>query len=131
MDSRINRRNGILVYNWCKAYFGRNTKLGNYPKIIFHTKKLDKTYNKSLGEFNPWTNTIKIYLGAFEIEKERRFLTFINTIIHEFAHYHQDIKTTYGKYTNYSSNPLEIEANQIGKMLQYECYNAVFRKKIL
>ena len=126
MDSRINRKNGILVYNWCKQYFGRNPKLGTYPRFIFHRTKID---GKCLGEFNPWTNTIRIYYKPFE-DKNRRLLTFINTIIHEFVHYHQDIKKKYQKINDsYENNPLEIEANTLAKLLQYECYEQIFRNK--
>lgn len=127
MDSRINRKNGILVYNWCKNYFGRNPKIGSYPKFIFHRTVLDKEYSKCLGEYDPWGNTIRVYAKPFA-DKNRRFITFINTIIHEFVHYHQDIKNTYQKIEeSYKNNPLEIEANTIAKLLQYECYEEVFR----
>jgi hypothetical protein len=127
MDSRINRKNGILIYNWCKQEFGRNPKLGSYPKFIFHNKVVDKLVPKCLGEFDPWKNTIRVWKTPF-IDKNRRFLTFINTIIHEFVHYHQDIKVKYQKLNDYQNNPLEIEANRIAKKLQYKCFEEVFRK---
>ncbi len=130
MDSRINRKNGILVYNWCKQQFGRSTINGNYPQFIFHRTVIDKEYAKCLGQYDPCLNSIEVFQQPF-INKNRRFLTFINTIIHEFTHYHQDIKVKYWKLDEiykYNDHPMEIEANKVAKKYQYICYQEVFNQ---
>lgn len=125
MKAEINRKNALLILEWCKYRFGPSSINGSgcYPKLIFHRSKKDRC----LGEYNPYKNEIEIYADSF-YSKNRRFLTFINTIIHEYTHYHQSIKVKYFKYTNYDKNPLEIEANRVAKRNQYKCYEEVYRK---
>ena len=128
MKQEISRKNALLVLNWCKTKFGQSSinGSGSYPKLVFHRSQQDPDGKLCLGGYEPWKNIIEIYAHSFH-KKNRRFLTFINTVIHEFTHYHQPIKSKYFKYTNYDTNPLEIEANQVAKKYQYECYEKIFK----
>jgi len=115
----INRKNAVMIFEWCKKQFGLSKINGTYPKLVFHKKH--KGY---AGYYDPWKNEIHVY-GS----RHRTLMGFIGTIIHEYVHYHQSIKRQYHKLNkiySYKNHPLEREANKIEKKYKWLCYYDLF-----
>lgn len=119
IDSRITRKSALLVMEWCKKTFGVSKINGSYPKLVFHKK------NKGwAGHYDPWKNEIHVYK-----DRHRALISFIGTIIHEFAHYHQSIKRQYQKQDkifSYKNHPLERQATKVERKYKWECYYEIF-----
>lgn len=114
----ISRRSAVKVFEWCKKTLGPSSVNGPYPKLIFHRTK--KPY---AGLYDPWKNEIHVAGPS-----HRSFTSFIGTVIHEFAHYHQSIKREYQRHSHlsYKSNPLEREAIRMERKYKWQCYYEVF-----
>ena len=55
----------------------------------------------------------------------------VQTVIHEYAHYMQPIKSSYNKLLKeygYDDHPMEIEAREIEKEYYKDCWNKIKNK---
>lgn len=118
----INRKNARKIFEWCKKEFGPSTINGPYPRLIFHKK-----HKGWAGHYDPWKREMHVY-GS----RHKTFMGFIGTIIHEYAHYLQPLKSQYSKLAqtySYKGHPLEREANRMEQKYKWSCYYEVFSPK--
>lgn len=122
-DIRITRKSALQVMEWSKKNLGPSKINGSYPKLVFHKK------NKGwAGHYDPWKNEIHVYK-----DRHRALISFIATIIHEFAHYHQSIKRQYQKQDkifSYKNHPLERLANKVERKNKWNCYYDLFSNSL-
>lgn len=128
-DPRINRKNAVLILNWCVEKLGKSRFHKKLPKLIIHNKAT-KESKKYCGWFDELKITINIILLNMDSMHE-----FINTIIHEFWHYKQNLikgyKRIYSKPNweeNYEYLPFERSANNKAKKLTKHCYKELLDK---
>ena len=110
------RRVGKLAFNWCIANLRKSKFHEGYPRFIM---KSDAGSHK--GYYKHSKNVICIYLGNHKDQKD-----LIETIIHEWKHYQQNIKVMYRKYItvyrrNNSNHPYEITATKFSKKKSIIC----------
>jgi hypothetical protein len=120
---KINKTNTKKIFSWCKSYYGesRFNKLKSLKLVIDNT--LD-----GAGQYEPISNTISVNLKE---HKEESILFLIDTMIHEYTHFKQDIKVMYWKYYdvyryNEQNHPHEITAKSVAKRDKWLCYRQVF-----
>lgn len=115
------RKIGKLVIMWCKKEIAYKKHKG-LPKIMFwYNDKNSDTY----ASYNDVDNIIEIYTKS--IEREKHTVSFIiRTIIHEYAHYTQNLNKYKKLYLQhgYLKHPQEIEARKFECMWN-ECYKKI------
>lgn len=93
---------------YCKRNLGENKRHKSPISASLRNQVQDEYY----GEYLPVCNTIVLYRKSLKDVKG-----LIHTLIHEYTHSLQPIKTKYHKILNevgYSDHPHEIEANKNG-----------------
>lgn len=93
---------------YCKRHLGVNGR----HKSPISTLLSGKVQNEYYGEYLPTSNKIVLYRNT-----NKNVKGLIHTLIHEYTHSLQPIKTKYHKILNevgYSDHPHEIEANKNG-----------------
>lgn len=96
-------RIGNMVFNWCRRNMGINNRKHYTPKWYF-SRWNDNP--KVCGEYDDETNEIFVYYKNLTDVRE-----LVQTIIHEWQHQLQPLRTQYFKYKGpYNKNPFEIEA---------------------
>ena len=126
----VNKTNTKKIFRWCKDHYGLS-KFNSQKslKLIFDDKLLDNDGNfLAFGEYCPKLNGITINLKT---HKEHSILTLIDTMIHEYTHFKQDIKVMYGKYVheysyNFQNHPYEITARDRAAKDRWLCYRELF-----
>lgn len=123
--NNINRQSALLILEWCFNTLGKSRFNGPKPKLIIHNKI---TKENIYGCYTLHKNIINIYLP-----KHETLIDLIDTVIHEYWHYKQNMKKMYHKYVfkyGYEYNefhPYEITANKKAKRLRHKCYNELFK----
>lgn len=118
----INRKLALKVLNWCYDTLGKSRFNGPKPKLIVHNK-MSKENLYGYYTFNK--NVINVYIPKSNV------IDFIDTIIHEFWHYKQNVRKMYDKYVykygyDYDDNhPCERSAIKKAKRLRKKCYNEI------
>jgi uncharacterized protein YjaZ len=90
---------------WCSANLGVNNRR-KYRFQISVKKQLKG--EKRYGEFNCVSNKMTIFYNNCDNVKD-----LVTTVIHEYTHYLQPVRTYYGalaKYFDYNCHPMEVEA---------------------
>lgn len=116
----------LAVINWCEKNIGTNWRHPR-PKLSLLGGIADDMSKHTYGEYCVDGNLININL---ECNVYVRCL--IKTIIHEYTHYLQPVKTKYWKLAKkhgYYHNPLEVEARFNENTKYKDCFNDL--KKIL
>lgn len=111
---------GKLAFSWCTKNLKKSKFHESHPKFIMKNRD-----DNLKGYFKHSKNIICVYLGSHN-EK----IDLIETILHEWKHYQQDIKGMYRKYiTRYKRNnvnhPYEITARNFSKKYIDACYKWV------
>ena len=81
---------------------------------------------KSYGQYCPYENKITIHYDNCTKLKD-----LIQTVIHEYTHYMQPVKSSYHKLLKkygYDNHPMEIEAREMEKQYYNECWNQIKNK---
>lgn len=116
----------FAVIDWCEKNIGVNKKR-HRPRLTLLGGIIDDMDSKIYGEYYVDDNLISINL-----ERNIYVRCLIKTIIHEYTHYLQPIKTKYWKLAKkhgYYDNPLEVEARFNENNKYRDCFKAL--KKIL
>lgn len=106
------RRIVKIVEVFCTRYLGVNNRHLTPIKISIKKSLLKKTY---YGQYEPYKNKITLFWNNIPTLND-----FIHTLIHEWVHYLQPIKTKYYKLLNefgYEKHPFEQEADKIADEL--------------
>lgn len=115
------------VYWWCVEEYGRSKINGSYPELEF--KHPDYLTEGLCGEYDYIENTI------FVNRKENKTLIeLIDTMIHEWTHYHQPIRSHLQKMAKEGKlhrafeekDPLEIEARKVARRDRSKCFKELF-----
>jgi hypothetical protein len=123
-----------MIYDWCKTKYGKSKYRRAYPKLRFRsTARKNKYIGLLKGEYYYKSNEIFVYAELHYYEEDP-LLDVINTIIHEYKHFLQNMNN-YDMYFNkyyysYESHPYEITCNRFAEKEQYECYYFI-RKNLL
>ena len=111
------------ILRWCKKNLGKS-KYNNIKALKIQRNNRIKNF----GVFDYKTNTIIINM-AFHTQ-EGGLIDLIDTIIHEYAHFKQDIKNEYKPYFKHSSDslnhPLEKVAYRTAKKYAKICKKELF-----
>lgn len=126
----INKTNARKIFRWCKDHYGpsRFNKIKTL-KFLFKDNLVDDDDRSQLyGVYCPIKNGITVNLPAHDSET---ILSLIDTIIHEYTHFKQDIKVMYPKYFDYykyndKNHPYEITARYRANKDRWLCYREVF-----
>jgi len=116
----------ISVIDWCEKNIGVNWRYPR-PKITLLGGIIDNMSNTTYGEYCVVDNLISINL-----ERNVYVRCLIKTIIHEYTHYLQPIRTKYQKLAKkhgYYDNPLEVEARYNEETRYKDCFKHL--KKII
>jgi hypothetical protein len=111
---------GKLVIDWCHENLGYDkTRKPSLSIRYYRTKKVEGLYFSQKNECVVYT-----YLDLQLIE-------FINTTIHEYCHARQKCRgfdkqyDRYDSIVGYEQNPFEIEARNVSKKFERDCYSWV------
>lgn len=120
----INKKNLKRILNWCKDYYGES-KFKNIDTLKIY---IDDTMDCA-GAYCTRQNTIFV-----NTKVHRSFIDVINTMIHEYTHFRQDINVMYFKYLkvysfNYENHPYEITATETAERDKRKCFRDVFHKR--
>ena len=114
-------RIGNMVFSWCKKNMGINNRKHYFPTYYF-SRWNDNP--KVCGEYDDETNELFIYYKNLKDIREM-----IQTIIHEWQHQLQPLRTQYYKFKGpYNRNPFEIEARKAEKELLNPLWEVVKKK---
>lgn len=121
----INKRNLNKILEWCKYYYGGS----KFKRLSSLSVEIDYTMKDCKGQYCPYSN--RIYINP---KWHTSFIEVIDTMIHEYTHFRQDIKVMYFKYLdeytyNYDNHPYEHTANKIAERDKRICFHNVFHKK--
>tara|TARA_R110000868_G_scaffold117446_1_gene311927 strand:+ start:419 stop:817 length:399 start_codon:yes stop_codon:yes gene_type:complete len=121
----INKRNLNKILLWCKETYG----VSRFKNINYLTVEIDNTIEDAKGQYCPYSN--RIYINP---KHHTSFIEVIDTMIHEYTHFKQDIKVMYFKYMNeysynYSNHPYEHTANKVAERDRRKCFHELFHKK--
>lgn len=104
-----------LVLIWCEKTMGINRR-----HKIRHSMLLTTCESHAMGLYNPYENKMTIYINNNPYIRD-----FIQTIIHEYTHVLQPIKTRYNKSIPREENPFEIEAEENELKYYRSCWKEV------
>lgn len=110
------------VIAWCEHNMGVNKRHNKR-----HYMLLTNAFSNIMGLYEPYENKMTIY-----IRNNTYIRDFVKTIIHEYTHVLQPIKTKYNKSLPRDQNPYEIEADENELKFYRSCWKEVkknFRKK--
>lgn len=102
------RWHALRVLDWCISNYGPSKFNGPYPHVEF--RKGDWSNEDVCGYYCDIENLI--FLNK---DKNKSFTELVKTIIHEYAHYKQNMKhyAVLSEYLSYNNNPLEKQAQKI------------------
>lgn len=120
----INKKNLKKILKWCKDTYGesRFKKMDTLKVIIIPTMD-------AAGAYCTIQNAIFI-----NPKRHDSFIGVIDTMIHEYTHFKQDINVMYFKYFkeytyNYENHPYEITARETASRDKRKCFRDVFHKR--
>lgn len=116
--SEFTRKHALQVLDYCVDNLGESHYVDEVPRLIFWTTGPVKNYLFPKGYYCSENNIIWIYKS-----EHKSALDIIDTIIHEYTHYLQNLDE-YGvmfKVYNYKTHPMEIEARQTAKAHKFIC----------
>lgn len=120
---RIGRSEAVRICNmamrWCRRHLGVNKRRKYQPVWTIRRGNIEHL----VGEYDAECNEILIYWDQCDNVEE-----IINTTIHEWTHQLQPILANYRKYTNYQTNPYEVEARMNETLYTRECWNTIKQK---
>lgn len=106
MTINKNRKVVAATLEWCKKKWGLSKFQDDFPKLRCYKKGDGGGY---FGYYDDITNTIIVYL-----EPHPDVVTLVETVIHEYTHYKQNVEENYDKYAaryaHYNDNPYEKTA---------------------
>lgn len=117
----VNRRVIKLALEYCVKTFGLSKFNGPIPNIIVKRNRLEDD-KRCRGQYDSTTNTIIVIPIAHS-----SFIDVINTVIHEYTHYLQDLGIYSILYRSfgYWDHPQEIEADKTASKYQWRCKNYI------
>jgi hypothetical protein len=117
----INRKVIKTALEYCVETFGLSKYNGPIPNIIIKRTRV-KDDKRCRGQYDSTNNTIIVIPVAHS-----SFIDVINTIIHEYTHYLQDLGIYSILYRSfgYWDHPQEIEADKIATEYQWRCKNYI------
>lgn len=120
----INKKNLNKILKWCKENYGESKfkKMGTLKVVINKTMDAEGAYCtiQNIIFINPNHHT--------------SFIGVIDTMIHEYIHFRQDINFMYFKYFreynySYDKHPYEITARKTAARDKRKCFKDVFHKR--
>lgn len=124
----IDRETAQEVLDWCWVNLGPSRFNKNKPKLYFYRKPNKEIY----GQYKYWKNTIQLYGVIYNEKGGDNLIQFIDTIIHEYWHYKQNLKEMFEIYFykykyNEDNHPYERTAIKKAKQMRQKCYNDLFK----
>lgn len=109
------------IARYALAWVERNMGINKRHKIR-HSLVISDENVGIMGLYDPYPNKMTVYVKNNEYIRD-----FIQTIIHEYTHTLQPIKTKYNKYRNLpvDENPYEVEAMNNELRLYRACWKEV------
>lgn len=119
-DKKLTKKVIYKILDWCVVNYGRSEF--NKNKLIVDFRKPDYLTGDVMASYDYETGII--YVNK-ETHKTLRML--INSIIHEYTHYKQNMRhyNILDTYLAYNKNPLEIEAFKIAKRDTKRCIDEI------
>ena len=108
---------------YCTDTFGTKRKKNPFTISIVKQRGGELAY----GQYFPYDNKLFIYYENCPTIK-----LLVQTVIHEYAHYLQPVKTSYNKLLReygYDDHPMEVEARLMENKYYKDCWNYI--KEIL
>lgn len=109
MSANISRKSALLTLEWCIQKYG-----GSIHNDLDTLEIKLRSGLENQGEYESDDNII--YLNP---KRHRSLLQWVNTVIHEYTHFRQNIDGMYTKYyelgRTYENHPHEVAANRIAK----------------
>jgi hypothetical protein len=112
----------FAVIDWCEKNIGTNWRYSR-PRLTLLGGIIDDMSSTTYGEYDAKQNLISINL-----EKNVYVRCFIKTLIHEYTHHLQPIRSKYHKLAKkhgYYDNPLEVEARYNEINFYRNCFNDI------
>ena len=119
----ITKKNLDKILQWCKETYGES-RFKNVDRLSV----VINTDMDAMGSYCTVQN--KIFINP---KHHDSFIGVIDTMIHEYIHFKQDINVMYFKYLkeytyNYHNHPYEITARHIADRDKRKCFKEVFHK---
>ena len=126
-ESKPTRGDAVKIYDWCKKTYGRSKVNGPYPILQF--RKPDYYSGDAFGYYDPDEGTLFV-----NKTKNETIIDLIDTIIHEWTHYHQPLRSHSRKMIKEGrmhelfeeTDPLEIQAEEVAERDCEKCFNELF-----
>ena len=123
MSSKIKptRKHVNQILDWCQQTYGKSKFNKDFPVIEY--RKPDYYTEEIMAFYDEIESTIFI-----NKDKNDNLEELINSVIHEYVHYKQNMKhyQILALYLPDNKNPMEIEANKIAKKDTKKCLKEVF-----
>ena len=122
----INRKITKMALEYCVKTFGLSKFNGSIPNMIVKRNRL-KDDKRCRGFYSAAINTIVIFPIA-----HTSFIDVVNTVIHEYTHYLQDLEmyNIFYRSYGYDAHPQEIEADTVATEHQWMCKNYIKEKML-
>ena len=115
------RKTALAALNWCMNKWGLSRYQDDFPKLRCYKKGDGGGF---YGHFDDLDNTIIIYL-----QPHPDVLTLIETVIHEYVHYKQNVTENYDRYAEqyeeYNDNPYERTAISRSARWKERCFKDI------
>ena len=127
LSTREQKKIVRLTVKWCKEFFGVNNRRKNDLAIFVGKQpaRQVKVYGKFYGCYDCEKNVLNIYP-----EHNPTIKSLIQTVIHEYTHYTQPIRSKYYKLDEqygYQNNPFEVVA-RVNEKLYKNCWKTIVEK---
>ncbi len=123
MSSKIKptRKHVNQIFDWCQQTYGKSKFNKEFPAIEY--RKQDYYTEEIMAFYDEIESTIFI-----NKDKNDNLEELINSVIHEYIHYKQNMKhyQILALYLPDNKNPMEIEAHKIAKKDTKKCLKEVF-----
>ncbi len=124
VNVKLSKSTVTKVYEWCRKKYGRSKYNGRYPNIKY--RKSDYLCEDAWGYYDEIDNVIFV-----NKDKHTNIEDLVNTIIHEYTHYKQNIKVDFRVLAKYfdpgtDAHPLEIEAELVADRDTPQCLKELF-----
>lgn len=120
----INKKNLNKILRWCKENYGGSKfkRMGSLKVVIDNSMD-------AAGAYCTIQNTIFVNPKYHD-----SFIGIVDTMIHEYTHFRQDINVMYFKYFreynySYDRHPYEITARETAARDKRKCFRDVFHKR--